>query len=166
MGKSINPREKRTCEDYAFIVRRSVGWVFGTLMHHYFGDATIILVGAGEDQKDLKFAPTQEWLKEKHVSKYGVSKDEADKFTSHVKNCKNPLCIEADRRLKMVAPLFSSGELPGGEATSNAIALLSVFTPKALGSEMRLKEESGLGDFIRATKPFFKWFTEHPEDWE
>ncbi len=154
---------KRTCDEYANVIKRSAGWVFGHIFHHYFGDGSLILPREGPDGSDLIFSATIPWLEDNHVSKFGLATSEmATEFSLHVANCQSPQCVEALNRLNLLAPFFGGKGLPGGEA----IALVSVCERKDRFSKVVLTRKSGFGEAIDEIKPFLLWFALEKDFWK
>jgi len=154
----------KSCEDYSALVKRAAGYVYGTLMNHYLGNGSIVLVGEGPEGIDLKFAATDRWLETNQPANFGVTKEDSDEFTAHVEGCQSQKCREAYQRLRKVTPLFSTGRLL--EKNGEGIALMSVFQGRGYRDELRLKRENGCGDIIDEIKPFLEWYVDDKDFWK
>ncbi len=147
-----------TCESSSFVVRRVTGIAFARLIHHYFGNTKVVLI---DGEKRYEFVADQRWLDLNRVQRLKLSEDDVVDFFHHVRYCQNAICVEAGKRSDVVHPLLKTGSLPGD---LDAVALRSVFASRRWGDYIEF-EKGEFGEFIDACKPFFSWFTEHPEDW-
>jgi hypothetical protein len=146
------------CMRVLSVLKRTTGWVFADIFHHYFGDSTLILTGEGKKGEDLKLAISTLWLEENHVLNF-ASRDEAISATEHITNCTSPFCQEANKRYELMIPFFSYGLPP-------AIALTSIFHSRLKGEECRISRKNDIGEAIDQIKPMFFWFIDDKDFWK
>ena len=147
--------KERTCSEYSNGLEVAVGWTFAHMFNFYFGEATLVLEGEGPGGEDLEFFVTERWLKENHVSRLGIKKEDSSAFSAHLESCESEECVAARKKNKKMAGFFKEGKFPGGEA----IALVSVFESKSRDACCIISRENGFGNAIDEIKPFIEWFT-------
>lgn len=146
-----------TCEDTAKAVKRATGWNFANVMNRCFGNTSIIFSGEAKEGGDLSFTATDEWVIANHPSRSGIDFDKLKISINHVENCHSPDCVEAKKRISMVAP-YLRGKIPGGDA----ILLLTQFMA---GGGAIVTNQQDDGGIVNELKPFFEWFAGEPHLW-
>jgi len=155
--------EIETCEDYAQMARRMVGFTYAQrFQNRLFGQAPITLEDARKKGEDLKFASTWEFVEENHLpGRFGLTEEEGDKIYDHVSNCSSDVCQDAKERLKSLTRFFQELDKDGG-GDLGWLLIFSAINGKIM--PLTLKKKDSSGNAIDLLIPIFELYTDYRSD--
>lgn len=149
----------RQCEDYAMLGRCSAGFTYAHFQNHLLGADQIVLIGAGTDGVDLRFAAPWEFIEENHLpGRFGLTSEHGIEMGKHIAGCGSVACQYADQICTSVCRILNE------DKALNSVLVASQFQPKTGKGSLVLDRENGFGGAIDVLAPIFQMFQDHRAD--
>ena len=90
------------CSEMANMIIINAGLMLAGRLKEIFGEATIILPGAGDNMTDLSFASTYAWLEANKHFRLRGGEAPGDYYDHHTQRCREQCCREASKWLHRI----------------------------------------------------------------